>query len=274
MFDRQPLPDTIDVRIFETLENVGGAINGLQESELVPNCVIKTFEGNCLSAVWYPHTRILKSERRCLKYRSVDFKGNPKEYSLLPSGWVLTENHWFPLVTRLLRVIGAKEIRETPDLLSRVSYDGHDLDVGEASIMDGRIKLLTSLGAADNPFYIVYLNTNESGDLLPSTTKDNWLVLDTKNVGYKACGVGEKVYGPGCYFGGSWACADRGSARKVDEAVCKVKNPPWPTRYFWAVIDDVVFNAGEGSSIKTGRIKILNEDQKQNIPDWVQFLET
>jgi len=60
----------------------------------------------------------------------------------------------------------------------------------------------------------------------------------------------------------------------VDEAVCKVKSPPWPTRYFWAVIDDVVFNAEKGGSIKAGRIKLLNEDQKQNIPDWVHFINS
>lgn len=232
MFDNQELPKVIDVDIVKTLNEIGGSINGLPESELSPNCQIKTFDGSLLPTIWYLHTGIPKSERQNLKYQGVDFEGKPKEYTILPSGWVLTENQWLPLVARLVRVIGAKELRETPDLLSRVSYDERGLDVNESAIMNGDIKLLTSLGAAENPFFIAYLNSNRNGDILPSATKNNWLVLDTKSVGYRACGIGKRVYGPGCYFGGSWACADRGSAKKVDAAVCKIKAPPWPTRYF------------------------------------------
>lgn len=270
MFDNQELPKKIDVNIIKTLENVGGPVNGFQESELTPNCVIRTFDGEFLPAVWYPRTGIPKSERKSLRYKSVDFEGKPKDYSILPSGWVLIENRWLPLITRLLRVIGDKELQESPGLLKRVSYCGVNV-VSEESIMNGDAKLLTSLGAAENPYFIAYLTISNEGVLLDSATKNNWLVLDTKNVGYKACGIGQRVYGPGCYFGGFWACADKGSAKKVDHIVCKTKNPPWATKYFWGVVDDVVYNAGEGSSIKAGRIKLLNEDQPQDIPDWVRF---
>lgn len=270
MFDNQELPKKVEVNIVKSLESVGGSINGLCKSKLTPNCRIETFDGDVFPSVWYPHTGIPKSQRYAVRYESLDFKGNKTEYSFIPSGWILTENRWLPLVTRLLRVVGAKELEEVPNLLNRVTYDGKSLDVNELEIKNGNVKLLTSLGAADNPFFITYLSSDKNGNLLPSVTKNNWLILDTKSIGYKSCGVGERVYGPGCYFGGSWSCADRGSAKKVDTAVCKIKNPPWPTRYFWATIDDIVFNAGEGGSIKSGRIKLLNEDQNQKIPDWVK----
>lgn len=268
-FDNQELPESIDINIVKALKDVGGSRNGLPKSELFPNCQIETFDGNFLPAIWYPHSKIANVDRQAFSYDGVDFNGKDKKYSFLPSGWVLMENNWLPLVIRLLRVIGSDELKQIPDLLKRVSYYGSGLKVDEAAVRNGSAKLLTSLGAATNPYYVAYFNTDKYGNLLPSATINNWLVLDTENVGYKVCGVGERVYGPGCYFGGFWACANRGSARKVDEAVCKVKNPPWSTRYFWAVIDDVVFNAKKGGSIKAGRIRILNEDQKQNIPDWV-----
>jgi hypothetical protein len=274
MFDNQPLPETIDVNIVKDLKDIGGSINGLPESELFPNCQIKTFDGDFLPAVWYPHTKIAIKERRSFSYDGVDYYGNDKKYSFLPSAWVLTENNWLPLVTRLLRIIGSDELKQAPDIFERVSYFGGGSKVDRESIMNGDVVLLTSLGAAENPYYITYLSTDKDGNLLPSATMNNWLILDTKSVGYKPCGIGKRVYGSGCYFGGFWTCGDRGSARNVDGSVCKVKNPPWPTRYFYAVIDDVVFNAGGGSSIKAGRIKILNEDQKQNIPDWVQLVNS
>jgi hypothetical protein len=270
MFGNQEPPETVDINIVGSLKEVGGNISGLSESEISPNCHIKTLGGDLLPAIWYPHSRIAKAERKAVSYDSVDFKGKDQKYSFLPSGWVFIENNWSPLVTRLLRVIGSDELAQTPDLLKRVSYHGSDLRVDEESIRNDGVKLLTSLGAASNPYYVVYLNTDKNGNLLLSETLNNWLVLDTKNVGYRPDGVGERIYGNALYFGGFWSCADRGSARKVDTAVCKVKNPPWPTRYFWAVIDDIVFNAEKGGSIKAGRIKILNEDQNQKIPDWVQ----
>lgn len=269
MFDNQELPKIVDMNVLKSLESVGGSKNGLSGSELSPNCQITIFDKSVMSAIWYPHTGIPKTQRHSFEYKGIDYNGNKKNYSFVPSGWVFTENRWFPLVTRLLRIIGTKELEERPDLLKRVTYDGQPLDINESDLRDGKIKLLTSLGAAENPFFIAYLNTDKKGNILPSATKNNWLVLDTKSVGYKSCGVGERVYGPGCYFGGSWACADRGSAKKVDVAVCKVKTPPWPTRYFWAIVDDVVFNAGGGGSVKAGRIKILNEDQNKKIPSWV-----
>jgi len=274
MFDNQELPETVDVNIVKELKDIGGSINGLPESELSPTCQIETFDGSLLPAVWYPHSKIAKADRQDLSYDSVDFFGNKKEYSFVPSGWVLMEKRWLPLVTRLLRIISSDDLEQMPDLFERVSYFGNNFKIDKESVRSGNVKLLTSIGAADNHYYVTYLITDKNGSLLPSATMDNWLILDTKSVGYKSCGIGERVYGPGCYFGGFWACADRGSARKVDEAVCKVKTPPWPTRYFWAVIDDVVFNAEKGGSIKAGRIKLLNEDQKQNIPDWVHFINS
>lgn len=269
MFDNQELPKIVDVNISKSLDGIGGSKNGLSETELSSNCRVDTFDESELPAVWYPHTGISKSQRCSFEYEGVDFNGNEKKYSFIPSGWVFTENRWFPLVTRLLRIIGAKELEEKPNLLDRVTYNGQPLDINESDVRNGKIRLLTSLGAAENPFFVVYLNIDKRGNILPSATKNNWLVIDTKSVGYKSCGVGERVYGPGCYFGGSWACADRGSAKKVDTSVCKTKTPSWPTKHFWAIVDDVVFNAKEGGSIKAGRIKILNEDQNQKIPNWV-----
>lgn len=132
---------------------------------------------------------------------------------------------------------------------------------------------LTSLGAAGNTFNIAYLLADAHGNLLPSPAKDKWLVEDVSYVGYNVvCGVADRVYGAGCYFGGMWVCASRAGARKVDSAVCQTKNPPYITQHFWAVADQYVYNSKGGGSIKAGRMKLINEEESVSIPSWVKFI--
>lgn len=245
IFDNQPLPKTIGIDLAGNLSKMGGAVNSLPKDCVSPNTEIKTINKETLPAVWYPHSGVSVIDRKILTYDGVDKFGSPKTNEVRPSGWILTEGAWLPLVVRVLRVLTEDEIKKAPNIFKRVEYFQNDKQV---EFRKNKKDTLTSLGAADNEFFVDY-----------SATMGKWLVLDQKNVGYKACGVGIRVYGAGCYFGGFWTCANISSAKGVDKTVCKTKNPPWPTKYFLAVIDDLVYNAGVGESIKSGRIKLLKE---------------
>lgn len=248
VFDNQELPASVSVDLVNSLEEIGGTKNSLPENEIRPNTEIASFNGIRMPAVWYPHSSIPKKERRYLNYNGLNEFGEPKEYSILPSGWILAEKGvWLPLVIRLVRIMKVSDIGKVPDLLGRVHYTQSGRDINTENL-DNKRSIFTSLGAAGNDFIVDY-----------SRTISKWLVMDTKNVGYKSCGIGKRVYGAGCYFGGFWTCADRASAKKVDDTVCKTKNPPWPAKYFLAAIDDLIYNAGLGSSIKSGRIKLISK---------------
>jgi hypothetical protein len=271
-FNGKELPDDIEIKLVDSLSEVGGPINGLEAKALVPNCLIETMNGEALPCVWYLNNPASRGERVSFAYNGVNEENEPTKYSFEPAGWVFIDGAWLPMVLRLLRVIDLREMDLNDEYFNKVIYASGDERKTAGEMSSGKAAyVMASLGAAGNTFNIAYLLTDPGGNLLPSPAKDKWLVQDLSDIGFGGvCGAGERVYGAGCYFGGMWVCANRGGARKTNEAVCKPKD--YSSQYFWAVADGYVYNSKGGGSIKAGRVKLLNEEQISGIPGWVKFV--